>query len=384
MNISTLFREFTSSEKNSGGILIACSIISLIVANTGWGENYIHFWHSLVAGKPIEFWINDGLMTIFFLLVGLEIEREFYIGELSDFRKALLPVLAAVGGMLVPAFIHLAFNYGKAGHDGFGIPMATDIAFSLAILALLGDKVPVTLKVFLTALAIIDDLGAIMVIAIFYTTGFSIYYFAAAVGVFGLMLVLNRLKFHVVPVYLVLGIALWYLLYSSGIHATISGVLLAFALPFGKGDEQSPSYRLQHRLHLPVAFFIVPLFALANTAIAVDPSLVSQIFSANSIGIILGLVIGKPLGIFVFSIVAISLGWCSLPENSTKQQLLWTGMLAGIGFTMSIFITLMAFDEPVLTGSSKLAIIIASTLAAAIGYFGLKRACRDVQVVTGD
>jgi NhaA family Na+:H+ antiporter len=372
MKLSKLYTDFTNSEKSSGIILIFCTTLSLIIANSAVGEYYLHFWHIEIMHKPLEFWINDGLMTIFFLLVGLEIEREVYVGELSGVRKALLPILAAVGGMLVPALIHFGLNSGSETQNGFGIPMATDIAFSLAVLSLLGNKVPVQLKIFLTALAIIDDLGAIIVIALFYSKGFSIAYFGLAMGLFVLMLVLNRLKVYYVWIYLLIGIIMWYCMHQSGIHATITGVLLAFAVPFGKGDKISVSYRLQHTLHLPVAFLILPLFALANTVITIPPNVINDLSTSNSCGIIYGLLLGKPLGIFVFSFIGIAVGWCTLPHGLKKRHLLWTGLLAGIGFTMSIFITLLAFTDATTINTSKIAIIIGSILSAILGYIGLR------------
>lgn len=353
-------------------ILLCCMVFSLLLANSNISENYLHLWHMELFHKPLEFWINDGLMTIFFLLVGLEIERELYIGELSDPKKSLLPVLAALGGMLVPALIHFSLNSGTDMQKGFGIPMATDIAFSLAILSLLGNRVPAQLKIFLTALAIIDDLGAIIVIALFYSKGFSLFYFGLAIGLFLVLLGLNRLKIYFIWPYLIIGAFMWFCMHRSGVHATITGVLLAFVIPFGKGDEYSISYKLQHRLHLPVAFIILPLFALANTAIPIPAEAAEQITSSNSLGIICGLLVGKPLGIFLFSAGSIALGWCVLPENVKKQDLLWTGLLAGIGFTMSIFITLLAFNDANTVTSSKIAIIIGSLLSALFGYFGLR------------
>jgi NhaA family Na+:H+ antiporter len=372
MNFTKLYSDFTNSERSSGIVLIFCTVISLVLANSGLGQNYIHLWHFEIFHKPIEFWINDGLMTIFFLLVGLEIEREVYIGELSDIKKSMLPVIAAVGGMLIPAGIHFFLNKGHHTQSGFGIPMATDIAFSLAILSLLGKRVPMTLKIFLTALAIIDDLGAIIVIALFYSKEFSLFYFGLAIVIFAIMLVLNRFKVYRIWIYLLLGIVMWFFMYRSGIHATITGVLLAFVIPFGKGDERSISYTLQHRLHLPVAFIILPLFALANTAIFIPSTVVHDLTSSNSYGIIFGLVLGKPIGIFCFSLIGILLGWCTLSDGLKKHHLLWTGFLAGIGFTMSIFITLLAFNDPDTINVSKIAIIIGSVIAAIIGFIGLR------------
>lgn len=379
MKLTKLFTDFTNSEKAAGILLLICTIISLSISNSHAGNNYAGFWHIKLLNEPIEFWVNDGLMTVFFLLVGLEIERELYIGELSDFKKFLLPVIAAVGGMLVPALIHFAFNSGTGTQNGFGIPMATDIAFSLAILSLLGKRVPVALKVFLTALAIIDDLGAILVIALFYSKGFSIVYFLLAMSLFVFMLILNRLKIYRLWIYLLTGMVMWFCMYRSGIHATVTGVLLAFAIPFGKGDENSISYKLQHKLHLPVAFFILPLFALVNTAIIVPAGVFNEMLSANSLGIILGLVLGKPIGIFLFSVFGIAVGWCVMPQGLKKRHLLWMGFLGGIGFTMSIFITLLAFTEPAIANSSKIAIIIGSLLAAVAGYIGLRITLKPTQ-----
>ena len=347
-------------------------MISLVLANSTLGHSYIDFWHTDLFSQPIEFWINEGLMTIFFLLIGLEIERELYIGELADFKRSMLPVIAAIGGMLVPAGIHFAFNIGMDSQHGFGIPMATDIAFSLAILSLLGRSVPASLKIFLTALAIIDDLGAIIVIALFYSKNFSAVYFGLAVLVFIVMLLLKKAHFYRLWMSLVLGCILWFLVERSGIHPTISGVLLAFAIPFGNGHEKSPSYLLQHHLHKPVAFIILPLFALANTAILISPSVISGLATANSYGIIFGLLIGKPLGIFLFSTIGAAIGWCSIPHTIKKPHLLWSGFLAGIGFTMSIFITLLAFSEKIIIDESKIAVMAGSLLAGTIGYIGLK------------
>lgn len=383
MKTSTLFKEFFESEKAGGLILIACTLVSLGLANSMWGETYTHFWHTPLGGKPVEFWINDGLMTIFFLLVGLEIEREIYKGELSNLKNALLPVSAAIGGMIVPALIHFAFNHGTSYQNGFGIPMATDIAFSLGVLSLLGNRVPNSLKIFLTALAIIDDLGAILIIALFYSKGFSLAFFGAALLVFAIMVVLNRLKVFNLFIYLILGFVLWYCMLNSGIHATISGVLLAFAIPFGKGDKHSPSYQLQHLLHKPVAFFIVPLFALANTSIAIPQNWVSTLYSSNSLGIMAGLGLGKPIGIVLFSLATISLGICALPSDLKKSNLIGVGVLAGIGFTMSIFITILAFDDAATVVHSKIAVLMISLLSGLLG-FGLLKATRFPQPLASE
>lgn len=372
MRASKLFIEFFESEKAAGLVLIACTAVSLAIANSGLGQSYQHIWHAGLFSKPLEFWINDGLMTIFFLLVGLEIEREIYVGEFSDLKKAMLPIMAAVGGMLLPAAIHFAFNQGTPFAVGFGIPMATDIAFSLGILSLLGSRVPLMLKLFLTALAIIDDLGAIMIIALFYTDSLSWIYLVMSAALFGLMLLLNRLKVDQVWVYLALGVWLWFGLYRTGIHPTITGVLLAFALPFRDGGPNSPSYRLQHLLHKPVAFLVLPLFAFANTAIIVSGDVIHSLGESNNLGIIVGLVLGKPIGIVLFSLLGIGLGWCALPGGIRKIHLSGVGILAGIGFTMSIFITLLAFTDMQTIVNAKVAVLVASLASGILGYVLLR------------
>lgn len=372
MKPTKLFNEFFQSEKSAGIVLMICSIVSILLANSPVGQSYLNIWHINIFSKPIEYWINDGLMTVFFLLVGLEIEREIYIGELSNIKKSLLPIFAATGGMIFPAIIHFSLNQGTAFQRGFGIPMATDIAFSLGVLSLLGNRVPTSLKIFLTALAIIDDLGAIIIIALFYSKGFSITYFLFTVLIFVIMIIMNRVKFYKIWVYLILGCVMWFCMSRTGIHPTITGVLLAFAIPFGSGNEKSPSYILQHYLHKPVAFFILPLFAFANTAILFPSSIIiDSVTNSNSHGIILGLLLGKPLGIFIFSVFGIAVGLCSIPREIRKKHLIGVGLLAGIGFTMSIFITLLAFSENITIVNSKISILFASTLAGALGFLWL-------------
>lgn len=368
MKSTKLFKEFFHSESAGGIVLLACTAFSLVIANSALGESYSHLWHTDIAGSPLKFWINDGLMTIFFLLVGLEIEREVYIGELKNIRNAMLPVMAAVGGMLITAAIHLSLNYGLPTQGGAGIPMATDIAFALGILALLGSRVPVALKVFLTALAIIDDLGAIIVIALFYTSDFSLLYFLGSLGIFVALFAMNRMKIHNIWFYLIPGIAMWYLMHESGVHATITGVLLAFAIPFGNGDERSPSYGLQRFLHAPVAFFIVPLFAMANTGLHIDPSSLQGIFSNNGLGIIFGLFIGKPVGVLLFTFLTIKTKLSTFGTGLNFKNITGAGFLAGIGFTMSIFITLLAFEDGTIIINSKLAILAASLISGIVGY----------------
>ncbi|HYG16315.1 MAG TPA: Na+/H+ antiporter NhaA, partial [Bacteroidia bacterium] len=313
MILTRLFREFFESKKAGGLILVLVTLISLILANSALDSAYINLWHYEVGNHSVIHWINDGLMAVFFLLIGLELEREIYQGELSNIKNASLPIVAALGGMVVPAVLFLLLNVGTATQSGAGIPMATDIAFAIGILSLLGNRVPASLKIFLTALAVIDDLGAIIVIAIAYTTALSFTNLFISLAVFGLLLVLNRLKVHNLIPYLVGGVIMWYFMLHSGIHATITGVLLAFAVPFGNGNEQSPSYILQHFLHKPVAFIILPLFAMANTCIPIAGDWFSSLSEINSLGIIVGLVVGKPLGILLFSFFGVSFSICMLP-----------------------------------------------------------------------
>ena len=380
MSITKLFKEFFESEKSSGIILVGCTIISLLLVNVFIGEDYLHFWHQKAMpmladvnlNLSVEHWINDGLMAIFFLMVGLEIERELYVGELSQFKKALVPIIAAVGGMLAPALFHFVLNAGSGTQNGFGIPMATDIAFALGIMALVGKKVPFALKIFLTALAIIDDLGAILVIAVFYAKEIQAFYLFGALGVFLILFVLNKIKVYRLVFYIIGGIIMWYCFLRSGVHATIAGVLLAFAIPFKDGGDRSPSHKLQHALHKPVAFFILPLFALANTGILFESSLKDALINNNSLGIILGLVLGKPLGIMLMLFIGMKARVISLPKGIQWKHIAATGFLAGIGFTMSIFITLLAFDNPALVVNSKIAVLFSSLIAAVVGFFFLK------------
>ncbi|MFZ4522017.1 MAG: Na+/H+ antiporter NhaA [Bacteroidales bacterium] len=372
MKLSCQFVDFFNSEKSGGIILIACTIFSMVVANSFLGTWYLAFWNFSLGGESVHHWINDGLMTVFFLLIGLELEREIYAGDLSDYRKATLPIVAAIGGMLIPAALFLAFNLNKPSHSGAGIPMATDIAFAIAILSLLGSRVPSSLKVFLTALAVIDDLGAILIIALFYTSTLVWSNLFIALAVFGLLLVFNRMKIHLMLPYLIGGVLMWYFMLHSGVHATITGVLLAFAIPFGDGGEKSPSYRLQHLLHKPVAFIILPLFALANTGIFLGSGWQANLMEPFSIGIFAGLVVGKPIGILLFSAAGAFLGICALPHDLKWKHIAGVGFLGGIGFTMSIFITMLAYDERTLVDGSKIAVLIASAIAGITGFFLLK------------
>ena len=372
MKSTQLFKDFFNSEKAGGLILLACTAISLLLANSVLGDDYISFWKTQLGAYKLDHWINDGLMTIFFLLIGLELEREIYKGELSNIKDALLPIFGALGGLLVPAGLYLVFNFGTVTQSGAGIPMATDIAFALGILSLLGKRVPISLKIFLTALAVIDDLCAILVIAIFYTKTIIWSNLFIALAVFALLLAFNRLKIRNVFPYLIGGVFMWYFMHNSGVHATITGVLLAFAIPFGNGNEQSTSYQLQHFLHKPVAFIILPLFALANTAFVIGSNF-TEILSENySFGIAMGLIIGKPVGIFLFTFFAVSVGLCQLANNLNWKLVIGAGLLGGIGFTMSIFITLLAFDDALIINNAKFVILISSLIAGALGFLLLK------------
>jgi len=380
LGITKLFKEFYESEKTAGILLIICTAISMILANSAFGPEYLNFWQYKIGFTtdavklyyPVYYWINDGLMAIFFLLIGLEIEREVYIGELSNFNVALFPIIAAAGGIIVPSLIHLSFNFGTDTQSGMAIPMATDIAFALGILSLLGDKIPFRIKVFLTALAIVDDLGAIIIIAVFYSKGFSLFYFGMAVVVFLILLLMNRKKVNLLYLYLIPGVFMWYFMLKSGVHATIAGVILAFVIPFGKGDKDSISYKLQHGLHKPVAFLILPLFALANTGIVFENDWYSGLLSMNSLGIMAGLMLGKPIGIFLFSFAAVKTGIVKSTDKIVWKNIFGVGVLAGIGFTMSIFITLLAFERDSTIINSKIAILMSSLLAGTIGFFLLK------------
>jgi NhaA family Na+:H+ antiporter len=374
--LSRTFHRFFASNKAGGLVLIACTLLSLLLANSAASAGYLAFWQHEVAGMSVEHWINDGLMAVFFLLVGLELERELYNGELSDFRNALLPIVAALGGIAIPALLHFTLNGGTPAQGGMGIPMATDIAFALGVLALLGSRVPASLKIFLTALAVIDDLGAIVVIALFYTTKLASAYLFGALAVFGMLVCLNGMaRVTALLPYLIGGALMWFLMLKSGIHATIAGVLLAFAIPYSarQDDEASPSHRLEHALHTPVAFVILTLFALANTGIVIGAGWATELASRNSLGILAGLVLGKPAGIFLFSFAAVALGLCKLPADLSWRHVAGAGMLGGIGFTMSIFIANLAFPgQAEMVTASKIAILLASLVAGVLGFLWLK------------
>ncbi|MGC2236577.1 MAG: Na+/H+ antiporter NhaA [Pyrinomonadaceae bacterium] len=374
--LSKTFKNFFDSEKSGGFLLIICTIVSLVITNSSLGADYLSLWQAHIGGLSVEHWINDGLMAIFFLFIGLELERELYNGELSDFKNALLPIFAAVGGIVTPALIHFVFNFGTKTQAGIGIPMATDIAFALGVLALLGNRIPASLKIFLTALAVIDDLGAIIVIAVFYTAKLSFFYLTGAGLVFGLLVALNRFfRVKSLTAYLLGGALMWFLMLKSGVHATIAGVLLAFTIPFTakEDDEDSLSYKLENFLHKPVAFVILPVFALANTGIVIGDGWFQSLSAPNNSGIILGLTLGKPIGITLLSFIAVSTGICRLPLDLNWKHIFGAGILGGIGFTMSIFITNLAFaGKAEMINASKMAILFASLTAGTIGFLWLK------------
>lgn len=325
-------------------------------------------------------------MALFFLLVGLELKREMVNGELSNIRNALLPIFAAAGGIALPAGIHFAFNAGTVTQAGIGIPMATDIVFALAALSLLGKSVPASLKVFLAALAVVDDLAAIIVIAIFYTSQLSILYLASAVAVFAVLVTMNRvIKVTKVMPYLIGGAVMWFFMLKSGVHATLAGVLLAFAIPASSmvDDMEAPLEKLEHALHKPVAFIILPIFAFANAGVVIGTGWADSLLNTNSLGVILGLTAGKPLGIMLFTFAAVTLGLCRLPLDLSWRHVFGAGALAGIGFTMSIFITNLAFaGAGDIVNESKMAILVASTLSGLLGFFWLKLRGRPTSVDT--
>lgn len=380
LRLTRIFRDFMESGSLSGVILTVCTLLSLVLANSAFGETYRAIWetHAGFSVGGMDFhhsiadWINDGLMAIFFLMVGLEIERELFIGELSDRKRAMLPIIAALGGMVFPALIYYGFNAGEPTVSGVGIPTATDIAFAIAIMGAVGNRVPLSIKVFLTALAIIDDLGAILVIALFYGHGFSLFHFGVAMGIWLILYLLGRRGVGSLWIYLPAGVVMWAFMMHSGIHATITGVLLAFAIPFQGGGKQAVSYKLQHALHRPVAWLIIPVFALANTALVLDSGVIAQLGNPQSLGIFFGLVLGKPVGILIFSYASVAFGLASFGRGVKFSHILGAGTLAGIGFTMSIFITNLAFTNAEWIQVGKISILIASTVAAVVGVLMLR------------
>ena len=380
--ITSPFKWFFRLEAASGLVLLIAAVFALVISNTTLADIYFNLLNThisfslknIVLDLSILHWINDALMAVFFFVVTLEIKREFINGELSKPKQALLPIIGAVGGMLVPALIYIVINY-KTGNTlrGWAIPSATDIAFSIGVLSLLGSRVPISLKVFLTALAIIDDLGAIIIIAFFYSTELQHTYLLVVAIIFTLLLFLNKIGLKSFTPYLIFGIIMWYFTHGSGIHSTISGVLLAIAIPHKKKEsEKSLLLTLEHKLSPYVAFGIMPLFAFANAGVSLEKVTVSSLFNPIPLGILCGLFFGKQIGVFIFSYISIKLKLAEMPTNSNWVKLYAVGILTGIGFTMSLFVGNLAFVEQVNNMDGvKIGVLVGSLLSAAAGYFML-------------
>ncbi|MFT4053435.1 MAG: Na+/H+ antiporter NhaA [Novosphingobium sp.] len=376
-------RQFLEGQSSAGLFLMAMAAIALVLANSPLARDYEEILHANFGPLSVAHWINDALMAVFFLLVGLEIKREMLDGQLSSWSRRILPGVAALGGMAVPALFFYAFNTGETA-KGWAIPAATDIAFALGVISLLGKRVPASLRVFLAALAIIDDLGAVIIIALFYTTSISVPDLTGAALVLGVLITLNRLGVRHLSPYLLLGAVLWVLTYRSGIHATLAGVALALTIPMDMtpsepdSDATSPLHRLEHVLHLPVGFLIVPLFALANAGVPVLNLPGEALAAPVTLGVATGLLLGKPIGVFGFSMLAVHLRLADAPAHASRLQMLGVALLCGIGFTMSLFIALLAFPgAPILQSEAKLGILVGSLLSGLLGYGMLRLASRE-------
>jgi NhaA family Na+:H+ antiporter len=376
-------RAFLATESSGGVLLMAAAAAALLVANSPLGSAYFHALHVKVGSLSLSHWINDGLMAVFFLLVGLEIKRETVDGELSSWSRRVLPGVAAFGGMLLPALIYLGFNLGSPETlRGWAIPAATDIAFALGVLSLMGPRVaPASLKIFLAALAIIDDLGAIVIIAIFYTDHLTLWALAGAAVVLAILIGLNQMKITRLTPYLLLGAVLWWLLLKSGIHATLAGVALALTIPIGKSHQgqasaHSPLHRLEHALHPWVAFVIVPIFGFANAGVNLGATGLAALTAPSALGVAAGLFLGKQLGVFGFSALAIRLGTATRPTGANWTQLYGVSLLCGVGFTMSLFINNLAFRSALLQEETKLGVLAGSLLSALAGWAVLAFAAR--------
>lgn len=380
-----IVKNFVQAPSSGGVVLFLCVALSLALANSPFADSFDSMLNTSLGVETdsvqlrysVSLWINDGLMAVFFLLVGLEIKRELVSGELSTPRQALLPILCAIGGAIVPAGIYFLVNQGSETASGWGIPMATDIAFALAVVAMMGKKVPVSLKIFLAALAIVDDLIAILVIAFFYSAELDTAYLYYAFGVLMWLVIMNRMGITSLVFYIIPGLFMWYFIHHSGIHATIAGVLTAVTIPLtvkGKGRNASPLLKLEHALVVPVNFLIVPLFALANTNIRFEDGMLEGLASPLGVGIILGLVLGKPIGVFLMTKLAIVLRIGSMPQGASWMQIIGIGLLAGIGFTMSIFIALLSFSDASMIAEAKFSILIASLISGLLGCILLSRA----------
>jgi NhaA family Na+:H+ antiporter len=380
-----LVNNFIKKESSSGIILIFVTIFALLLRNSFLSEYYYDFLHisiefsvnSLEISKPLYLWINDGLMALFFLVVGLEIKREILAGYLSSWSKISLPAFAAVGGMAIPALIYIFFNQNDPqAMSGWAIPTATDIAFSLGILSLLGKRVPISLKIFLMALAIIDDIGAILIIAVFYTSNLSIEVLYISLFIVFILFVMNRLRISIISLYIIVGIILWITVLKSGVHATLAGIILAFAIPLNTKEENkiiSPARHLKHNLHYWVAFFILPLFAFVNAGVDLRDIDFSKLTQGVPLGIMVGLFIGKQLGVFTFTFLAVKLKLATIPKSTTWLQIYGVSVLTGIGFTMSLFIDSLAFvDDTTYFYTDRLAILIGSLFSGILGYLILR------------
>lgn len=371
---TSLIRAFLDNAASGGIVLMVAAALALIVANSPLGQSYFDTLHLYLGGLSVHHWINDGLMALFFLLVGLEIKREMLDGQLSTWPRRILPGTAAVGGMVGPALIYLAFNLGEGGHpEGWAIPAATDIAFALGVLSLLGSRVPMTLKVFLTALAIIDDLGAVIIIALFYTSSLNLLALGGAAGLVVVLIAMNRFGVRNLLPYVLIGAGLWFLVLQSGVHATLAGVILALTIPLRPSptrpdDMHSPLHKLEHALQPYVTFLILPIFGFANAGVSFAGMSIGQLVDPVPLGIAAGLVIGKQVGVFAAAALVIRAGWAELPMYATWRQLYGVALLCGIGFTMSLFIGLLAFpDTPLLQDEVKLGVLLGSIISALAG-----------------
>ncbi|MGJ8526802.1 Na(+)/H(+) antiporter NhaA [Halomonadaceae bacterium LMG 33818] len=376
--MSSLFPlSFFKRESAPGIVLIVLSLVALVIANSPLGTTYTFLLHANVGPLSLEGWVNDVLMSVFFLVVGLEIKREMVVGELASWAKRLLPGIAALAGMVVPALIFVAFNWGHGSAQGWAIPSATDIAFSLGIVSLLGSRVPRSLKLFLTALAIIDDLGAVLVIGLFYTPHVNVLDLVGALAVFICLCLCNLVGVRRLWPYLLLGIVLWCMIYGSGIHPTLAGVLLALTIPLSRSQQAphtSPLHRLEHLLSQPTSFFILPIFALANAGVSIIGVDANVLVSPITLGVTCGLVAGKTLGIFGVVNALVKTRWVAFPHGANQRQLLGVCILCGIGFTMSLFISLLAFQDASAIAEAKIGILLGSFIAGVGGYMVLRHA----------
>ncbi len=380
----SLMRKFFDSEASGGMILMGVTVIALVIANSPLADAYFGLLKTYVLGLSVLHWINDALMAVFFLLVGLEIKREMLDGQLSTWPRRVLPGIAALGGMIVPALVYLAVTWNEPQlHHGWAIPAATDIAFALGVLAILGSRVPTSLKIFLTALAILDDLGAIIIIALFYTSDLSLMMLGAAALCLVALVAFNRLGIMSLVPYLAVGAVLWFFVLKSGIHATLAGVALALTIPLHADPkktraEDAPLHRLEHALHGPVAYAIIPIFGLANAGVSLSGLSLDAVLSPLPLGIAMGLFIGKQVGVYAFSYAAIHLGFADVPAGATRLQCYGVALLCGIGFTMSLFIGALAFPgQPELGDATKIGVLMGSALSALAGYLLLSVAPRE-------